>query len=101
MFRRQFFQRMTSAGAAGIAVAGMTEAGQYRKVTYRVRGFTCVTCAVGLETMLRREKGIVHVEASYPKAMVTIEFDTAEFTEDSLRKFIAEMGFSVPEGPGR
>lgn len=101
MFRRQFIRRMTVAGAAGIAAAATTEAGPYKRVTYRVQGFTCVTCAVGLETMLRREKGIARAEASYPEAAVLIEFDPTMVTDNLLRKYIAEMGFSVTEGRGR
>jgi Cu+-exporting ATPase len=68
-------------------------------VTYRVKGFTCVTCAVGLETMLQREKGIISAKASYPKASVIIRFDPELLSEGSLKGFIAEMGFRVEEAP--
>ena len=64
-------------------------------MTYRVRGFSCITCAVGLEVMLRQKKGVARVQASYPKATVFIEFDPGLVTEASLKEFIAEMGFSV------
>ena len=43
--------------------------------------------------MLRREKGVAWAKASYPDANVTIEFDPKEVTEDSLKSYIASMGF--------
>lgn len=95
MFRRSFIRRITFAGAAGLAIAA---AGQTRTVTYQVKGFTCVTCAVGLETLLRRQKGIARAEASYPSGIVRIDFDPALLTEKALKGFISEMGFSVDEG---
>ena len=53
MRRREFICRVTTAGAAGANLARPAEAKENRSVTYRVKGFTCVTCAVGLEVMLR------------------------------------------------
>jgi copper chaperone CopZ len=96
MFRRQFLRRITSAGAAGFAVA-TAEGVNTKAVTYQVKGFTCVTCAVGLETLLRRQKGIAQAEASYPSGIVRIEFDPALLSEKTLKGFISEMGFTLAE----
>jgi copper chaperone CopZ len=95
MFRRNFIQRITVGGAGGLAAIGAAEAGEKKTVTYRVKGFSCITCAVGLEVLLRQKKGIARVEASYPKATVSIEFDPAVVTEASLKGFISEMGFTA------
>lgn len=100
MFRRSFIRRITFAGA-GLATVGVADAGQNKTVIYRVKGFTCVTCAVGLETLLRREKGIARAEASYPDGMVRIEFNPASVTEQALKGFISDMGFTVAEQDGR
>jgi hypothetical protein len=53
MFRRKFMQRV----ACAVAAAGPAAARETKSVTYRIEGFTCVTCAVGLDTMLRDQKG--------------------------------------------
>jgi Cu+-exporting ATPase len=74
MFRRHFMRGIALAGSGGLASIGNTEAGESRTVTYRIEGFSCVTCAVGLETMLRLQRGIVRAKASYPDAKATIEF---------------------------
>jgi Cu+-exporting ATPase len=54
MDRRDFIRGVAAAAgaAAGVPLAAAT-AREMRSVRYGVDGFTCVTCAVGLETMLR------------------------------------------------
>lgn len=100
MFRRNFLQRLTFASASTLAVAA-AESDRNRTVTYSVKGFTCVTCAVGLETMLGRQQGITRAEASYPKHNVVIEFNPHTVSEKTLKQYIAELGFTVEEKPAR
>ena len=96
MFRRQFIQLIALAGAGRLAATAAVGASEnHETVTYRVKGFTCITCAVGLETLLRQQKGVVWAKASYPDAMVTIQFNSESVTENALRKFISEMGFTA------
>jgi len=90
-------QRITFAGAGGLASLGNMEARESKTVIYRVKGFSCVTCAVGLETMLRQQKGIARAEASYPDAKAMIEFDPKLVDDHWLKAFIADMGFTVEE----
>jgi copper chaperone CopZ len=112
MIRRQFIKLAALSGATGIASLGALDALETREthtareatetktVTWRVRGFTCVTCAVGLETMLRQQKGVSSARASYPDAEVTIQFDPGTVSEASLRIFITSIGFSTEEKKG-
>ena len=93
MDRRGFLCRLTVAGAAGAAVT--VALGSSTRVTYQVRGFTCVTCAVGLEVMLRDVHGVTEVSASYPNNAVTIAFDEKVTSADALKQFISDCGFSV------
>ena len=96
MFRRKFIARLGFA-SAGLGAIAAVHAGQSRKVTYRIKGFSCITCAVGLDTMLCRQTGVIHCKSSYPDATATIEFDPALLGEDSLKAFISEMGFTAEE----
>jgi Cu+-exporting ATPase len=64
-------------------------------VQYKVKGFTCVTCAVGLEVMLHRRPGVLRVRASYPDASVQICFNPDAVSEPALKEFIVAQGFSV------
>ena len=90
MFRRNFIQRITLAGATGLA-----QASNHKTATYQVKGFSCPTCAVGLDTMLRGQKGVVRSHSTYPEGIVTIEVDPDLVNDATLRSFIAEQGFTV------
>jgi len=92
MFRRNFIARLAMGGAA--TIGGMTAA-ESKTVTYRIKGFTCVTCAVGLDTLLQQQEGVVHSKSSYPDATTTIEFKPSVITEKSLKAYISEMGFTA------
>ena len=94
MIRRNFLQRITMAGTAGLAARGLT-ASDLHKASFRVQGFTCVTCAVGLDTLLRDRKGVVRSKSSYPDGMVTIDFDPRLVSEKELVAFVTEQGFKV------
>ncbi len=89
MFRRKFITGLTVAGVSGLAAEGT----ETKTVTYRIQGFSCVTCAVGLDTMLQRQDGVVRSKSSYPDATTTIEFRPSATDEKSLKGFILEMGF--------
>ncbi len=93
MYRRRFIQMMTLAGAGSLATVGAMETRETKTVTWRVKGFTCVTCAVGLETLLRQEKGVRWAKASWPDASVEIRYEPSEVSEARLKGFIEEMGF--------
>ena len=95
MIRRNFIQQITIGSASGLAAAGLSQAKEGKVVTYKIDGFTCVTCAVGLEVMLRQQKGIARAKASYPDRQVIIAFDPDVISEESIKKFISDIGFSV------
>jgi copper chaperone CopZ len=84
---------LTSVGALN-PIESMA-AGARTTVIFQVKGFTCITCAVGLDTLLGKEKGIVSSRSTYPEGKVTVVFDPKECREETIQKFIAEMGFSV------
>ncbi len=104
MDRRKFFSRVAAgiAGAAagtGLAKAGLNLAGLHRTdcrtVVYDVKGFTCVTCAFGLEAMLLRQPGVTKAVASYPDATVMISFDENLTSQEALKDLIASCGFTA------
>lgn len=96
LFRRRFIQGITFAGGS-LRAFGASPADETKTITYLVKGFTCPTCAVGLDTMLCRQKGVVRSKSTYPEGIVRIAFDPRFVTDGSLRSFIAEMGFRVEE----
>ncbi len=80
---------------SGATTIAAVSAADRQTVTYRIKGFTCVTCAVGLDTLLSKQEGVIHVHSSYPDASTTIQFQPSRTNEGVLKKFIAEMGFTA------
>ena len=94
VIRRDFLGLVAQAGVTGLCVV---EAGCARTmetaVLFRVEGFTCVTCAVGLETLLGRERGVRRVTATYPEGMARVVYDADVTGEAALAEAIHAMGF--------
>ena len=99
MFRRQFVQLISLAGAGGLAATVAEAASEASTVTYRVKGFSCITCAVGLDAMLQHQEGVTWSRSSYPDGIVVIKYDPGVVTDKALKSFIADMGFTVEEAP--
>src|SRR6185437_7525777 len=97
MIRRRFLGLITLAGATGVGVISkaVQSAGERETVTYKVSGFTCITCATGLETLLGREKGVLTVKASYPDGITTVNYNVHATTEAEIRTSIESMGFKA------
>jgi copper chaperone CopZ len=92
MFRRSFLQLLTMASVGGLA----SMAAVARKtVTYQVRGFTCITCATGLDTLLSQQRGIASSKSTYPEGKVTVAFDPNRIAEQAIVAFITDLGFTV------
>ncbi len=94
MIRRKFLGMMTLAGAGVVAMEGMDLA-EKKTVTFGITGFTCITCAVGLETLLEKERGVIRVQASYPESKAIITYHPKLTSEASLVKYIEEAGFKA------
>jgi copper chaperone CopZ len=94
MFRRRFLQIVTMAGVGTLASLEGMSAGT-STVVYFVKGFSCITCATGLDTMLGQQKGIHSSKSTYPEGKVTVGFDPHQITEQAIVAFIADLGFTV------
>jgi copper chaperone CopZ len=93
MFRRQFLHLLTAASVTSLAPLEAMAA--TKTLTYTVKGFSCVTCATGLDTMLGRQKGIASSKSTYPEGKVTVVFDPAKISSQAIVQFIADLGFTV------
>ncbi len=95
MFRRRFLQIVTMASVGGLGPLEAIQAAATQTVIYQVKGFTCITCATGLDTLLSQQKGIASSKSTYPEGKVTVAFDPNRTTEHAIVAFIAELGFTV------
>jgi copper chaperone CopZ len=94
MFRRRFLQFLAVSGAGALAFEARGN-GLAKTVVFQVKGFSCITCTVGLDTMLTKEKGILSSKSTYPEGKVTVRFDSEAISEKSIQALIAGMGFIV------
>jgi Cu+-exporting ATPase len=88
---------MTLASVAGLAPLEAMPAGTSKTVIYFVKGFSCITCATGLDTLLGRQKGIISSKSTYPLGKVTVGFDPHQISEQAIVAFIADLGFTVQD----
>lgn len=100
MHRRKFVQMIATVGAGGLvsvaaASSSPSASTATQTLTLHVKGFSCITCAVGLDTMLKEKKGVSSSHSTYPEGVVVVQFDPTQITEAELRSFIGEMGFTV------
>lgn len=98
MVRRDFIQKIAAAGSgtAVAAAAATAKPAPAATAVYMVKGFTCITCAVGLEVVLRGIKGISAAKATYPEGKVTVGYDPVLQSEEKIRAFINKAtGFQV------
>jgi copper chaperone len=93
MIRRKFLGLITLAGASSLATLKAANALEKKTATYKISGFTCITCAVGLETLLQREKGIIAARASYPDAIASVTYHPKSISEPYIVEAIEGMGF--------
>jgi copper chaperone CopZ len=95
MFRRRFLQLVTMASVGGLAPLEAASAAATQTAIYRVKGFTCITCATGLDTLLSQQKGIATSKSTYPEGKVTVAFDPNQTREQAIVAFITDLGFTV------
>jgi copper chaperone CopZ len=95
VFRRRFLQLATLVSVGGIAPLEAISASATRTVIYQVKGFTCITCATGLDTLLGQQKGVASSKSTYPEGKVTVAFDPERISEQAIVTFIADLGFTV------
>jgi Cu+-exporting ATPase len=86
------------ASVGGLAPLEAASAAATRTVIFQVKGFTCITCATGLDTLLGQQKGVASSKSTYPEGKATITFDPKQISEQSIIAFIADLGFTVQPG---
>lgn len=95
MDRRKFIAGVTVAGGTAALPPAVAAKRETAAVNWKVQGFTCVTCAVGLEVMLGGLTGVTRVKASWPNRSVSIGYDAHLTGEKQLRDFVGVCGFQI------
>jgi len=70
-----------------------------KKTMLFIEGMTCVSCEKRVEKALQDLAGVINVKASHDKARVEIEYDNEVQNENSFRKAVESLGYSVFDKP--
>lgn len=95
MDRRNFIRNVAATVPAASLTLEAATSKETASVKFSVEGYTCITCAVGLETLLKLEKGVVRASASYPGKSAEVGYDSHLTSEKALVDFIGQCGFKA------
>ena len=66
------------------------------QVKFTIEGMTCVGCEHHVNTVLRKQEGVIEVESSHEKGMTKVKFDKTLNTVENLAKIVeVETGYTV------
>ena len=65
------------------------------KITLKIGGMTCASCASVIEHGLKKEKGINSASVNLASEKAYIDFDKEKISEKDIEKAIKDLGYSV------
>ncbi|MDD5369847.1 MAG: cation transporter [Anaerolineaceae bacterium] len=68
-----------------------------KRITMKIKGMECPNCAMILERIEDKLKGVVMAEASYHKAQLTVEYNDAQVTVEQIKAEVKHLGYEVAE----
>ncbi len=63
--------------------------------SYSVKGMTCASCALSLESYLKSQEGIKEVSVNFPNESVYVEFDDSIANLSLIKKAASDIGYEV------
>jgi len=77
--------------------AGARITQRYRHETFRITGMDCPDCALSIEHILGRRKGVLNATVNYAAERLWIEYDSEVIDHRSIVKHIRSLGYAVEE----
>lgn len=71
-----------------------------QKLNLEITGMECPNCAMHLEQLEDKLKGVISVQASYIHSNMKIEFDENVISWDSILKEIHLLGYEIKNSQG-
>lgn len=68
-----------------------------QKISFKILGMHCSSCAVGIEKALEKEKGIKSAHVNFALEKTTIEFDPQQIQINQIQEIIKEAGYQIKE----
>ena len=66
-----------------------------KKITMKISGMECPNCAMILERIEDKLKGVILAEASYHKEQMVVEYNETQLTEEQITAEVQRMGYQV------
>ena len=66
-----------------------------KKITLKIGGMTCASCASVIEYSLKKEKGINYVTVNLASEKAYIDFDESKTSEKDIEKAIKSLGYGI------
>lgn len=63
------------------------------KVIFDIAGMRCGACAVGIELMLTKKKGVKSANVSLNERMAVVEYDPAIVAVSDIEKVVNDLGY--------
>ncbi len=67
------------------------------KVSFKIKGMHCASCATKIESALRKSKGVINANVNFANEKATINFDEKQTNENNLRDVIKKTGYDIIE----
>ncbi|MBU1017157.1 heavy metal translocating P-type ATPase [Patescibacteria group bacterium] len=68
-----------------------------KKVTLKISGMTCASCAANIENALKKEDGVKSVSVNFATEKAYLEFDSIEIDIARVQKIIEKLGYKASE----
>jgi P-type Cu+ transporter len=70
-----------------------------QKISIKILGMSCASCAVNNEKELLKIKGILNANVNFATKKATVSYDSDILSEEDVKRVIKENGYEVDESP--
>ena len=67
-----------------------------QKISFKVQGMECASCAAKIERQLKKTDGVLDAAVNLAVAKVTVDYDPDRVGVDKLLKIVVDLGYQVP-----
>ena len=71
-----------------------------KKTHFQIEGMHCASCAVNIESSLKKLKGVEEANVNYALNRATVSFDEGEVEEGQFHDVVKKEGYKVTREPG-
>lgn len=71
-----------------------------KDISLRIRGMHCASCAVNIEKVLKKQKGIHEASVNYASEKARVKFDPSQAKREDMEKAISDMGYEAVSEEG-